>query len=358
MSAFRRIAAVLTASCMLLGYLSARRRYLLLAHGVCLAAAAPHGNQHLRRLYDALQARPPDAEWPDRVATAALWRGLHYAYEPSGKKAVRPNAFATDGPLQTTLFFANNKAVLQIVHEARRLIFEPIVEELRAGLRPRNRAILDRGVWRPHDEALHIIVRVFSEHPSLLGTEEAARWRPVRPEQVERLGEAIAVSLDNPRAPARRACPIPLSLFGYALTDDGSFLTLWEEEEEAAEAGRGASLLKLREALGRVGESVLGELNSRPKALIHMSVARLLEWPLEAALDDAERAHVRRTVGRWRAALKARELIGEPGRPRHGVLPNLGATIWADELELVRDTTWMMTERETLRKFRLGRDPT
>ncbi len=52
---------------------------------------------------------------------------------------------------------------------------------------------------------------------------------------------------------------------------------------------------------------------------------------------------------RWTAALKARVLPGEGGTP----LPNLGAAVKAKELELVRDTTWMMTRRQTLRKYQL-----
>ena len=39
--------------------------------------------------------------------------------------------------------------------------------------------------------------------------------------------------------------------------------------------GEGASLLTLREELGAVGEAVLGPLNSRPKALLHMSAYAL-----------------------------------------------------------------------------------
>ena len=37
--------------------------------------------------------------------------------------------------------------------------------------------------------------------------------------------------------------------------------------------------------MGAVGSSVLGELNSRPKALVHVTVGRLLTWPYEA-LDE------------------------------------------------------------------------
>ena len=364
-NAARRL-VIVAATCFMpcLVHLAARRRSPIASRSFCLilpVAAADAGRQRLRKMYSALQTRPADADWPDRTATARLWRGLHHERDEStGRLTVQPNRFVTDGPLQTTLFFKDNPKVLQIVHDAQQQLVKPLVAELRNGLRARNRAYLDRGFWLPRDEALHIIVRVFSEHPSLLDEHERAAWQPVQPEQVVRLGDAIEGSLNDPSRPGG-ACAIALSLFGYALTDDGSFLILFEDHHPDDPSAKGASkpgssLLALREDLGRVGESVLGTLNSRPKALIHMSIARLLELPPEEALDAAEKSHVRQTISKWRSALKARDLglLGNNGIPTQNQLPNLEAVIYADELELVRDTTWMMTQRETYRKFRFG----
>jgi hypothetical protein len=41
----------------------------------------------------------------------------------------------------------------------------------------------------------------------------------------------------------------------------------------------GGGVSRLRERIGAVGKAVLGELNSRPKKLLHVTCGRLLDWP-------------------------------------------------------------------------------
>ena len=97
---------------------------------------------------------------------------------------------------------------------------EPLITELKSGLRARNRAVVERGAWLPKDEAIHVIVRVFSEHPTLLEPEEQASWRAVSESRCERLGEAVANALAE-----NGHCAVSLRVWGYALTKDGSMLS-------------------------------------------------------------------------------------------------------------------------------------
>ena len=127
-------------------------------------------------------------------------------------------------------------------------------------------------------------------------------------------------------------------------------------ENEAAEKDLLAQAVKvdreeaqaLREEIGAVGERVLGPLNSRPKALVHVSAMRLLDWPAEAALDVGEHAHVTAVLRSWTSALAADRL------PTGEAAPQIGAAVHIASLELVRDVHWMMTHRRTYRRFLLG----
>lgn len=350
--ASRRLALCSCSACFVL---------LLLATRIERPQPSTPVNAKLHSLYHALRQRVNPDKWPDRVAAEKLWRGLHRTSNGS----VQPNSFASDGPLQVAAFFkriaeSEVSSPLAIVHEARKRIFEPLVAELRAGLRPRSQHVLDRGLWVPADDALHIIVKVFSEHPSLLEPEDATSWRPVSEEQCEALGDAIDQQLitRSSRGHTRKAVPaktygysnwrLGLRVWGYALTADGSMLVLFEEAPRAP-APAAASFVTLREELAAVGAAVLGPLNSRPKDLIHMSAMRLLEWPADADLDAAERAHVASTVRSWASALADNRL------PNGQSVPNIGATVRATSLELVRDERWMMTQRKTYRSFCLGK---
>ena len=222
-----------------------------------------------------------------------------------------------------------------------------------SGLRDASREVLDRGVWRPSDESLHIIVRVFSEHPSLLEPAEAKSWAPVSEAQREQLQRAIIEHLYAHRYTGPYARKLQLVVHGYALTSDGSMLLLFEEPPDATASSQRsnpasvASFVALRDELGQVGRSVLGELNSRPKALVHVSAMRLLDWP--SNLDAAEAAHVRTTIQAWSSALAANRL------PSGEAVPNLGATVRITSLELARDVHWMMTHRQTYANFTLRR---
>ena len=287
--------------------------------------------KELSSLYTDLLSSPNASAWPDADAHKKLWRGLEY--DADGR--VQPRTFSKDGPLQIVLYLQQSADALDLVAQAREKIFEPFLAELREGLSKATLDVIDRGVFVPKADALHTVVLVFSEHPSLLDDDERAKWQPVGDQKVEELGEALKVPIET-------RCAIRLQLWGYAITPDGSMLMLFEE----ASGGGGSSLLSLREQLAAVGEQKLGALNSRPKKLVHVSSMRMLDWPF-GRLSGAEDRHVQAVIRKWTSALAAHRL------PDGSPLPNVNATFDAEQLQLARDMQWMMTRHQTYRKYQL-----
>lgn len=286
--------------------------------------------EELEKLYAGMLLGVNASAWPDAESHEKLWRGLQYA--SNGR--VEARTFAANGPLQVVLFLQQSQVAMRLVEEARAHVFQPFLTELRSGLSAPSLKTMERGVFTPKSDAMHSVMLVFSEHPSLLDAEDRAKWQPVSDEQVQTLDTAL-------RAPLESRCAMAIQLWGYAITPDGSMLLLFEE------APGGSSLLELREDLQRIGEDTLGSLNSRPKKLIHVSTMRLLDWPFDN-LTEAESAHVEATIARWAAALADKQL------PSGAELPNLGTRVEGSQLELARDTQWMMTHHHTYGVFDLG----
>ena len=282
--------------------------------------------------------------WPDSAARASFSRGLVLRKNTSTTSA-RPRRFARDGPLQVTAFLAKDQVALSLVHAAREQVFAPFCASLLDAIgAPSARAAVAENIHWPRDDSAHIVVTVFSEHPSLLEPDQRASWRSVTPAQTDALGSHLEKDVfGDAIAPS-------LVLDAYVLTPDGSMILGFIEaaEAEGAAGGGSSSLGALRSRIGAAGVAVLGELNSRPKALIHVTVGRLLVWPSEE-LDASSRARVNRVVATWTHALASGSLPGGAG----GALPGVGQRIELKQMELCRDVRWMMGERETLRRFRL-----
>ena len=193
----------------------------------CSRVKPPPADEPLERRYAELHARTLAAAtanaWPDPAARAALMRGLI----KGDHGALEPVRFASNGPLQCAVFLAASRrpAELQranaflsasapssgtqgyadpveLVAAARRQVFEPFVAELLGALPPAARARVAAGVHWPSDSALHLVVTVFSEHPSLLDGAQRKHWRPISESQVEHLAERLAKEALPPRTEA------------------------------------------------------------------------------------------------------------------------------------------------------------
>ena len=353
---------------------------------VCLAedgvATRRAANLELARLARELHAKTQAAArgglWPDERARSALHRGL----EPPSAAAAppRPKRFARDGPLEVVAFVdAMLPNGLDIFRAARRDVFEPFVRELEAALAQggtdadaRAHAEVAAGVHWPEEHTAHTIALVFSEHPSLLDDAARATWRRIESAEIDTLAQTLELhargatrAAAGATALSERACrvsaAIELRVHGYAVTPDGSMLLLLEEalHEPARGSSRGAGggFGALRSRLQAHGEATLGTLNSRPKKLIHVTCGRLLAWPGDARPDGSRgaalgadaAARVGRVAQRWSEHLARGTLPPPPGgadddaAARGGLrVPNLGARLAVNELELVRDLEWMM----------------
>ena len=128
----------------------------------------------------------------------------------------------------------------------------------------------------------------------------------------------------------------------------------------------------MRRRVKALGVKVLGELSSRPKRIIHVTLGRVLRLPDARVCDDAQReallAHLRRVAaklhanetldfsadaraepGGWRIAVE-----GAPPRERI-VAPGLGGVLRVREASLTVEKRWWMTEYEVLAKIPLAK---
>ena len=310
------------------------------SEGRCPMPVDTSETKALAARYAKLQERSAiQSPWPDRSAQARLMRGLTRA--PSGRLA--PTVFPEDAPLEVVFFPPPGTALQSLLLEAQQRVFKPFIAEVRAGLSAKSQAALDAAAYWTPPESAHIVLLVFSEHPSLLAGEQRAKWHRVPQSAVDGLVRAL-----HSDRTVSNVCPMRLQLDGFTVTPDGSMLALFQQRPSAA-GSAGSSLLGLRRELHRVGTAALGELNSRPKDLVHMSVGRLFEFPAE--LTAREQAHVDRTVRAWGAALAAGTLAPADAAGGAGAVPvpvpGLYVEVVVDRAEVVRDTQWMMLQRQT-----------
>lgn len=296
-----------------------------------------------------------DGKWPDQAAHRKLARGLTM----NGTR-VFPRKFDENGPLQATaFFFPRNTYAVQLLEALRAEIFDPFTAEVLAALSGPNEADRDlrdrisRGIYAPDPRTFHLVLTVFSEHSSLLDGEEQRRWRPVSDQSVEALAGRLVHAFD----PALLRAPT-ISFQGLCLTLDGSMIATFNEAPvDASEAF--TSVGDVRKQIAAVGRTELGHLNSRPKNLIHVSLGRFLDWPHDV-ISAETMARVGSVVAKYTRAFAAGV------HPRTGVAfgppsalavrvgdRELGRQILLTEVELCRDTHWMMVERRTYKTYTL-----
>jgi len=330
-----RAAALLLSSTMVIAWLLLRAGAAATTHR---QLSAPPWAELYRDLSARTIAAAASGAWPDPEARSSLSRGLR-----PGPRGPEPVRFETDGPLQCAAFFrcegCEQGRGLALVRDARQLVFEPFVADILQALPPWARRQVESGLHWPKDAAIHICVTVFSEHPSLLDTVQQASWRAVDDAQIESLAARLAATALSAQVPA-----VELRLHGYAVTPDGSMIITFDEVGDASQG-----LSALRERVATAGAAELGELNSRPKRLIHITCGRLLVWP--HALDQGDAWQAARVAGVWARALVQGRLPLRAGRALRA--PNLQARVRLAEIELCRDVRWMMGERHTYRTFSL-----
>jgi len=177
----------------------------------------------------------------------------------------------------------------------------------------------------------HTCVTVFHEHPSLLSEAgEKAKWRPVDAALATRLAEAV-------RLRTGRVSPPLLTLDSLSICADGAMIAGFRDDADGAFAElRAASSVAALATLG-------GELTSRPKALIHVTLGRVLGMP--ADLTEDQRARIAHCVRQHNQVIFP-ALVD-------GVAPAT-ASLKVSSLSLARDRVWWMTQYELYDTWPLG----
>ena len=298
--------------------------------------------------------------------------------------ALLPRRFETNPVVGVSCELGEDREHVRLLETAQR-VFSDILQEARERClsAAASREFATRGIWWAPRESFHAVVSVFSEHPDLLDRDARERWTPV-PE--DKLKHELGVELRSDLW-AYPVPPINLRLHGYRFCADGALIACFVDDDADApndqrevaadddapeEADARTAFGALRRRVKALGVKVLGELSSRPKRIIHVTLGRVLRLPDARVCDDAQReallAHLRRVAaklhanetvdfsadaraepGGWRIAVE-----GAPPRERI-VAPGLGGVLRVREASLTVEKRWWMTEYEVLAKIPLAK---
>ena len=289
-------------------------------------AAAPRAVVQLRKMYANIRAEADKKadEWPHASAiTSKLDMTL---------VRLRPPEF-TDGHGPIGAYAMLDTTAQRALLNWCKAAFDDFINDLREGLTPHQLAEFERLVWVNAEASYHTCVSVSHEHPSLLADSERPKWKPVQGELRTTLAGALRDAtgcLASPR----------LTLDSISITADGAFIVGFCDDASA-------SFDRLREVCVATALKTLGgELTSRPKSLIHVTIGRLLGAP--TCLTAEQRARIAATVRRH----------------NNDLLPGLvaSAAVSAPEtlemrvgsLSLVRDRVWWMTAFDEYATWPLG----
>lgn len=341
--------------------------------------AQPSLHETYKRIQHSVMDLGEKRLWPDVKARAAMHRGL--VRDQNSCRPIPVSFSDGNGPVEIAIFWRHRQEMLDLIKQAQEQVFGPFVDDILTAVGAKGtseREKVERSVTWTSAEAAHTVVLVFSEHPSLLDETQRRDWRAVNSDQLLELGDALQSEVFDIVA---LGGSLTLQVWGYCVTGDGSMLLLLTDDEESGytppsekEAPPRACIADLRSRLHVTGTRVLGALNSRPKALIHVTCGRFLDWPgdegnEDVALGAAAQDAVNRVVVKYSAAFasgsklplsgdsfRAREAQtrrGGPGGAPSPPLPGLGAHVVVSEMELVRDVQWTMIKHEMHRKYSL-----
>jgi hypothetical protein len=237
-----------------------------------------------------------------------------------------------NGPLGVYAMLHSNSEALELLKQCR-TVFDELVADISAPLSESDRAVLYRSVLQPEEHSLHSVVAVYHEHPSLLSEEERKHWKEVPPRLCDECSVALRKSHKALRAPR-------LTLDSLSLTADGALIAGFLDDDAGA-------FTELRASSSECGRSVIGgQLTSRPKSLIHVTLGRLLALPDD--LSASQREYIERTVVRYNKEVLPR--LVEPGAPLHA------RAFVLSTLSLVRDEVWPMVGYTELASWTLDAD--
>lgn len=170
------------------------------------------------------------------------------------------------------------------------------------------------------ERSWHSCVTVFHEHPSLLPEVDRLKWQSVDAATAAQLAQAVRQSTSSLAAPQ-------LTLDSLSICADGAMIAGFVDDATG-------SFSALRQASADAALATLGgELTSRPKALIHVTLGRVLGAPSSQTADQRQR--VAELVRHYNQ--EAFPALIDSASPK---------TLKVSTLSLARDSVWWMTQYE------------
>jgi len=223
------------------------------------------------------------SSWPE---SEKFCSNLVHRQDEEGNSRFDPPSFDDGrGPIGVFAMLDNNKVAHSILEECSKA-FDSFVSTVKDTILAKSchqdssSATGESPVWdilRAPEKYHHISVCIFQEHPSLLNnTVDQQHWRPVD----EPLQRKLEMNLVNHLT---QHCPCPLLMLDSLLwTPDGAMIAGFVDISEEYHYGcvQSSSADIARATIG-------GELTSRPKSLIHVTIGRVLQKAGDTSQNQA-----------------------------------------------------------------------
>ena len=282
--------------------------------------------EDLSSVYKEIASRALSVEnWPDTTTYNKLLRR-----DALGVFQI-PSFPVSEAPLAVVTLLDQNPAARQIIRECDE-VFELFLNDLQ-NILP-STGWIGRNVWRSIQGTHHITIAVFQENPSLLiNAEDRKRCRTVPEDVAEELFSQLST---RQLRHANLVAPI-LQLDSLVITGDGVMIAGFVEQSRN-------SFRAIRNSCLQIAGTILGELTSRPKKLIHVTVGRVLELPRDT--NQTQQIAVNQLVREYNS-----QILPEKVAIIKSSLPNK-ATFALTEVTMIRDVVWMLRKIKTYGSWR------
>lgn len=161
-----------------------------------------------------------------------------------------------------------------------RLTFEDFLAQLSHNMLCELRDEFKRSCYLCPEPTWHMCVLIYHENPDLISESERMHWQHIDPEMADALASGVRKCTESLRAPT-------LTLDSLSICSDGALIAGFVDDAHGC-------FSTLRSVARDAGREILnGELTSRPKRLMHVTLGRVLALP---PLSFAERAACTRTL--------------------------------------------------------------
>lgn len=305
---------------------------------VTIHALSPQQHRHnektLSQVYQEIASKALRVKnWPDSTNADLLFqRGKNGEY-------LIPSFEEQEAPLGVTAIVDRNKDARRITQECDQ-IFASFVNDLVDAIAatdskdPREKVVkhdvaeeLEKYIWRVPEGTHHMTLAVFQENPSLL-LDEAEKLKCQRVE--EHVAMKVYQEISNYINNTDQVYSPRLKLDSLLLTGDGAMIAGFIDTSNLFEV--------MRTSLSGIAAAIIGDLTSRPKKLMHVTVGRVLALPQD--LSPTQRQAVNSLVRQYNSDILPKKVTS-----MKNTMPQ-EASFALTELTMIRDIVW------TLRKIK------